>query len=443
MTREQRAGATGWSLLRRSVIRASEEHAAVDVASLLNVFLDAVPRIEIRSTGAPGPAFRTAGLAGFSAGLFAAIAAALAGSRPMDGLAIAIAIAVVSFFLWAHIRRAIAGVECLVLIEHVWVALLAAAIALRLLHLPVAATLDPLCAGLAFFLAGGRAGCLMAGCCHGHPSTVGLCYPTAHAAEGFPEHLTGIRLFPVQLLELAGLLLIGATTFLAVPLAPSGSAAAWFLLSYALLRFSLEGLRGDDRPYLWSMSVPRWMCLAEFSFVAAAALHERALPVIAVTAALTVYLGRDTGRRLLDSGHLTELRTLLDDYRSLDNPPTNALAWSTSQRVTLAISHEPHRLNISLCLPHRQENLSLAAQLAASAFPQLDPNRALYAGGNVLHFALSQETEPVRSDWRTTYRRLYRTLLLQRTPAPVPLRQHQPAPSAQPAPWYWIGTGMR
>ena len=159
---------------------------------------------------------------------------------------------------------------------------------MRLQGLPLGATLDPFCAGLAFFLAGGRAGCLLVGCCHGHPSTVGIRYPPGHAKEGFPSYLTDIRLFPVQLLEFLGLLAIGVTTFVIVLVAAPGYATIWYLFSYALLRFALEELRGDERPHFLGMSVPRWMCLAEFAFTLALTQPAGWLPIVVVAAGLAL-----------------------------------------------------------------------------------------------------------------------------------------------------------
>lgn len=434
---------TGWWLLRREIIRASEEHAAVDVATILNSIFDAIPRIEIRWSGRPQPAFRTCGTVGFGVAVMVAVSAALLGNRAIPALAEAIGVAVLSFFTWALLRRAITGRERLVLLEHVWIALLSVAVILELQGLPVAATLDPFCAGLAFFLAGGRAGCLLVGCCHGHPSTIGIRYPPGHGKDGFAAYLTDIRLFPVQLLECLGLLIIGVTTFMIVPFAAPGRALIWYLFSYALLRFALEELRGDERPHFLSMSVPRWMCLAEFAFTLALTQPAGWVPILVVATGLALYLGRDHDRQLLSSSHVKELRALVETFRRLEQAPTGPLAWSTSRRVTLAISetvHEdsqrrPGTLHLSLCLPSRHENLGLACQLAVEAFPTLDPVRAIYGGSNTLHFLIQDGESPVVANPRAVFHQLYRSLLIK----PVAEMTTVPtAPSSpQLIPWYW------
>ena len=62
-----------------------------------------------------------------------------------------------SFYAYARLRKAITGVEELVLLEHVWVALLVSAATLWALHVSrIVAHLDVVALGLAFFLACGR-----------------------------------------------------------------------------------------------------------------------------------------------------------------------------------------------------------------------------------------------------------------------------------------------
>ena len=428
-----------WRLLQRVIIQASEDHAAVDVAAILNATLDAIPRVEIRWSGRPQPAFRTCGTVGFGVAVIVAVSAAWLGGRSMSALAQAIGVAVLSFFAWALLRRAITGVERLVLLEHVWLALLSVALMLRLQHLPVAATLDPFCAGLAFFLAGGRAGCLLVGCCHGHPSTVGIRYPHGHAEDGFPEYLTGIRLFPVQLLEFTGLLIIGLTTFMLVPFAAAGHPLLWYLFSYALLRFALEELRGDERPHFLAMSVPRWMCLGEFAFTLVLTQPAGWIPIVIVAAGLAVHLGRDHDRRLLSAGHVQELRSLVERFRTIEDGVDGPRAWSTSRLATLAISDDgtedaDRLLHLSLCLPSRRENLRLTCELAAEAFPLLDSNRAIFSGNNTLHFLLPVGANAVVVSPRQVFQRLYRSLLT------APLSEAKPlprSPVSPPVPWYW------
>src|SRR3954468_19980813 len=94
----------GWRLLRRVIIRASEDHAAIDVAAILNAAFDVLPRVEVRWSGRPPPAFRTCGTRGFGGGAGVAVSAAWLGGRSRPALAQAIGVAVLSFFGWALLR---------------------------------------------------------------------------------------------------------------------------------------------------------------------------------------------------------------------------------------------------------------------------------------------------------------------------------------------------
>lgn len=420
-------------LLRRVLIEASEQHAAVDAASVINAILDAIPRTRVRWSGRTQPAFRVCGAVGLAMGLAAALAAALFGRRSLAALGLATGVAMLSFFAWARLRRAVTKTERLVLLEHVWVALAAVTAVLAAGRMPVLATLDAFCAGLAFFLAAGRAGCLLVGCCHGHPSDAGIRYPESHARDGFPAYLAGIRLFPVQLLELAGLCAIGVTAFAAVPITSPGTACAWFLVAYALLRFALEELRGDERPHWFDMSVPRWMCLTEFCGVTLTALGGSGLPAIAAAVGAALYFGRKPERRLLAPAHVAELRALL-------RAPV-ALAQTTTRRTTLAVSKRGQQdiWHVSLGLPFLADEVWLACRLAAQAFPHLDTGGAVYSEANVLHFRLARLDSPSAVDDRDTFRWLYRTVVLRRQdPEAVASRLAGPV-NAWPAatPWFW------
>jgi hypothetical protein len=180
------------------------------------------------------------------------------GGALLRGLPLSTAIVValacaVSFFAWALLRRAIAGRETLVLFEHVWFAGAAVVAVLWLLHAPLLPWLDVLAVALAVFLAAGRVGCAVAGCCHGHPSSIGIRYPEEHPVP----RVAGIRVFPVPLIESAGLVFIAATGAAALPREAPGAVLVWAMAAYAVLRFGMEALRGDHRPHVIGMPVAR------------------------------------------------------------------------------------------------------------------------------------------------------------------------------------------
>jgi phosphatidylglycerol:prolipoprotein diacylglycerol transferase len=82
----------------------------------------------------------------------------------------------------------------------------------------------------------GRVGCFFAGCCYGKP--VAASFPLAVTLAGVPRH-------PVQLYEVAGLVLL-MLLVLVLERRTSLPLITIYLVGYALLRLFTESLRGDD-----------------------------------------------------------------------------------------------------------------------------------------------------------------------------------------------------
>lgn len=226
----------------------------------------------LRLGGRRVPLFRSIGIAGYYGALLVALVAGIrAEVHPIVVFGLSGA-AAASFFLWGLARRAITGRESLVLLEHVWVAGFVVAAFCWAAGVDVLRGLDVLACGLTVFLAAGRIGCFSVGCCYGVPAGFGTTYP---AEAGLPARLTGVRLLPVQLIEAAALLVIGGVA-LSVAGGRPGVATVWFLLSYAVVRFGTEGLRGDDRPMVAGLSRQRWLCVIQA--VGAGFLAARAIP---------------------------------------------------------------------------------------------------------------------------------------------------------------------
>jgi prolipoprotein diacylglyceryltransferase len=202
----------------------------------INAFLDALPRSRLRRLEREVPAYRALGIAGFYGAVIATLAGGLLTGRSLLVLAILALVCAVSFFLYAHVRRWIVGQERIVLLEHVWFALAACALVLWSLKEPIAGYLDIVSAGMCVFLAAGRAGCTLVGCCYGRPASVGIVYGESCALDGFPHDMVGVRLFPVPAIEMAGLLLIGLAGMLALPHARPGLVLIWFLAAYSIMR---------------------------------------------------------------------------------------------------------------------------------------------------------------------------------------------------------------
>jgi hypothetical protein len=375
----------------------------------LNELLDRLPRTRVGRARREAPAFRTCGIVGF----YLAIVATLAGTL-LAGLTLLVAAALcavcgLSFFAYAHLRRWLTGEEELVLLEHVWFAELCAAGFLWAFGLPVLAYLDVVAVGLCFFLACGRVGCLLVGCCRGAPSAVGIRYGEDCAREGFPRHLVGVRLLPVPAFEAAGLVLIGVTGLIALPFAHPGDVFAWFLLGYAVMRFGLEGLRTDERPELLGLSQSRWMCLGELTLVLALGLHAGGDLGTARTAALFGLLGAllvaglilwralDPRRALLAPAHLEEVRALAAGTGA------SSVALHTSSRgVSVGTSRSEAGFHLSLSLPGELHDLPLLCDLAAHTLAEARPVEAEESAEGVLHIharpaATTADTEHARS----------------------------------------------
>lgn len=321
--------------------------------------LDRVPRLSIDVGPRRLPVFRSLGILGFQVALVWAVAVGLLIGFPLVTALGLSAVAGLSFFAWGLLRRALTGSEALVLVEYVWVAFLAVGGFLWASGGPVVVGWDVISVAICWFLAFGRLGCLAVGCCHGVPARIGIRYGPGH---GLPPRVAGRRLLPVQLLEALGLVGIG---LLGVPMAagPPGRATVWFLAAYAVLRFGTEALRGDRRPTLLGVSVPRLMCGLQLaaSVVAAevwlvpgqpgrplvvggSALLLAALAGLGLSAAR----GRDP---LTAPDHLDETWTTIGLLAS-DAHGADPLSTRTSAGMTIAVSAiDAANLHVSLSHP--------------------------------------------------------------------------------------------
>jgi len=133
---------------------------------------------------------------------------------------------------------------------------------LRSFGQPVFPYLDLLSLALILNLAVGRIGCFIVGCCHGKPCKWGVLYGKKHIHSTFTPFYLGVRLFPLQLLELVLVLITviaGSWMFVA---SPAGYAFSWVVISYGLERYILEYYRGDaGRPFLKGFSEAQWTSL--------------------------------------------------------------------------------------------------------------------------------------------------------------------------------------
>ena len=407
----------------------------------INAWLDRIPRMSFGRLGREAPAFRSMGIVGAYIALLVALAAALLNGRSLIMLGIAAAACALSFFGWAYLRRALTGRERLVAFEHLWAGLAATALALRALREPALPYLDVVAVALAFFLSVGRLGCLFVGCCHGQPASVGIVYGEAHGRDGFPRHLMGVRLLPVQALESMGLLLIGALGFGASPFAPPGRVLAWILGAHALVRFGLEGLRGDRRPHALGLSVGRWMAMAQLAF--AVAITEpaiRSTPIAVALVSAAAIAGALVFRHVTGSAHRLSRPAAAARVRAIvraraEAPPTRAEIEQTADGVRVGVSaaHGAEGVHVSLRLPDGARDLPLLCELATRALPELRIEQARIAGdGDLLFLHVPGLREPLPRALSTSADALYGSVVLrlqERLETSVPSAPEQPLPS--------------
>jgi hypothetical protein len=371
----------------------------MDFIRSLNQFLDQLPRPRLGYLGRAAPSFRTCGITGFYVALLVLFGGGLLTGRSSLVLAALALVSALSFYAYTYLRMWITGQETLVLLEHVWFALASNAAALWAMGEPLLPYLDIVSVALCPFLAAGRIGCTLVGCCHGQPASLGITYNQACARDGFPHHLVGVRLFPVPAIEAVGLLALGATGLIALPLSPPGKVLAWYLLAYSVLRFGLEGMRGDPRPHFLGLSQARWMAIFEVGLALQLSTGEHRVPAVMVYAALLTTLIAALGfrwrgdwrRRLLTAAHVREVRELV--RREIERGAPDAFAppslHTTSQQVAVAASVTRVDLRntaqVSLSLPCGRSDLALLCELAAGAFPELIIEAAQFTLSSVLH----------------------------------------------------------
>jgi hypothetical protein len=315
-----------------------------ELIMMLNEVLDQIIRPHVEVVGHKLSAFQVFGYLGLAAAVTLSLSLVAYLGLALWVMAVIILAAVATFFLLALLTKTIVGEEQLTYYHHEIMVMVVAALLLRLLRQPAGSFLDATILGIGTFLVWGRIGCLMVGCCHGRPCRWGVRYGAEHQAVGFAPCYVGVRLFPIQIIELlwvACLVLVGS--FLVVGGSPPGAALAGYVVAYSLGRFCFEFARGDrDRHYLWGFSEAQWISLLLMVGVVGAGWLE-VLPwhgfhlVGAVALVLTMCivassrrLSSSTRHRLLNPHHLHEMAMLLKEF---ETPGIEPACGSTLVRI--------------------------------------------------------------------------------------------------------------
>jgi prolipoprotein diacylglyceryltransferase len=339
-----------------------------------------VAQNERRGLRAGRSAFRICGCTGVALAVLLAMTLVLSrGASPAVMLPIVVA-AVATFLALTMMTKIVVGAEQLTYYHHEIAVLGVTALLLRLLHEPVLLYLDATILGVGLFLACGRIGCLMMGCCYGRPWRWGVRYHDGHVAAGFPYYLAGVRLFPTQVVESISVLSIVAIgSAIVLQGRPPGAALEWYVVAYGAVRFGMEFMRGDAaRPYLFGFSEAQWTSVV---LACGVVLLERArlspfvpwhLYVAAglMTSMIAVGLARrcrsTPTHALLHPRHLKEIAELVAHF--------------SRQQIS---GHASAAGTISVAL----ERTALGILLSASAAPE--------RGSGMCHYAFSRADEPM------------------------------------------------
>ncbi|WP_258726197.1 prolipoprotein diacylglyceryl transferase [Cellulomonas sp. NS3] len=208
-------------------------------------------------------------------------------------------------------------------------------------RVPVADVLDAVVTGCVALLAVGRLGCLRVGCCYGTPARHGVRYGVDRVRDGFPAHLCGVPLVPVQALEsaAAGAVAVGGVVGV-LGGAASGTVAAGATVAYVSARFVLELWRGDSpRAGAAGLTHAQWSaCGAALAVACVAAVggggrawHAWCAAGLVLGAAHLVARRRRAGAsgRLLDAAHRHELvRAVRQAFGPADGGPVQVVRTS-------------------------------------------------------------------------------------------------------------------
>jgi hypothetical protein len=290
-----------------------------------NNSLDKLVRPETRLLRRLWSTFQVCGYTGLALAILLSMTLVIhQGLSPFIMLTIILA-AVLTFFAQAIITKIILGEEDLVYYRHEIAVMTVAALLLWLLHQPILPYLDATLLGIGIFLACGRVGCLMVGCCHGRPYNWGVCYRQEHADAGFEQCYVGVRLFPSQAIEsfwVFSIVLVGSLLVLSNH--QPGTALTWYVVTYDIGRFYFEFIRGDvERPYLRGFSEAQWVSVVLMCIVVVAEWYGllpfqlwHVLATLCVVATMLAVAGRRRWQKtprhqLLHPYHIKEVAEVL------------------------------------------------------------------------------------------------------------------------------------
>lgn len=214
--------------------------------------------------------FRICAYVGLASGFVVSLAlAARVQISPVTTTLVAVS-GVLTVLVSIGLTRIIAGPQQLVFYRHFIIVIIVASTFVWLTGQPVLPYLDVTVVGISALVACGRIGCLMVGCCHGRPSSFGICYREWQVTAAFPSRFLGVRLFPIQALESlwAACIVVGGCTLLWNQHVP-GAGVGWFIATYCPARFVFEFFRWRPDPFYSGLSEAQWISLGLLSLIVA------------------------------------------------------------------------------------------------------------------------------------------------------------------------------
>jgi len=372
----------------------------------VNGVLDRFVRPRMTIAGRSISSFHVCGLTGVAAAVALAMALVVhRGQSPLVMAAIVVA-AMLTFLALVMGQKIVTGEERIIYFHHEIGVMVVAAVLLELLGQPPLLYLDATLLGIGAFLACGRVGCTMVGCCHGKPHRLGILYRPEHADQGFTPYYVGIRLFPIQAVEAAWVLLATLSgAWLMWNGAPPGAALAWYVVLYDTGRFSFELVRGDsDRPYYLGFSQAQWISVILLLLMVAAEWRGllpwrpwhaavTAAMVLAMIGMAVVRAVRPSEREpLLHPHHVREVAAAL---REIGTPAANEpIRVASTSRGVLISRGDVHFSFSRDGAPLTEEAASTLAALVVQLRRIAEPMDLVKGGRGVYHLVARGRTAP-------------------------------------------------
>lgn len=369
------------------------------MAARINAWFDGWVRPRVRFAGRSVSAFHYCGIIGVIAAVILAetLVVRRGGSAPiMSAVVIA---SILTFVALVMGQKIVTGEERIIYYHHEIGVMVVAWLLVTLLGAPPLLYLDATLLGIGAFLACGRVGCTMVGCCHGKPHRLGVLYRPEHAEHGFAPYYVGIRLFPVQLIES---LLVAFATLSGAWLVwrgdPLGSGLAWYVVFYDSMRFALEYIRGDhDRPYYGGFSQAQWISsillmlvvLGEWRGLLPWHAWHAAIGAVMVTVMLVQSIVRPFVRsereRLLHPHHVREVAEALAVARGGDSISVG----ETSRGVLISAGVQHYSLS-TRGAPMSEEAATIVASLVRQLMHISTPTELRKGGHGVYHLVVER-----------------------------------------------------